>query len=147
MVTNCSTSSTVIPWRRELRHQLVELAHDERSQAHRELVEQEDARIGDEGPRDGEHLLLAAGEGARHLTAPLLQPGEGLEGPLLDRLRVETTPVGPDAQVLADREVGEDPPALGDRAETRPGQLLGRGLADRPVADDAPRPRSGASAR
>src|SRR5579871_2867766 len=38
------------------------------------LVHQKNARIGDERPRDREHLLLAAGEVARDLLRALLEP-------------------------------------------------------------------------
>ena len=40
------------------------------------LVQHEQLGVGHEGPPHGQHLLLAAGQGARHLTAALLQPGE-----------------------------------------------------------------------
>ena len=115
--------------------QLVELVDDQRRQAHRQLVEQQDLGPGDQGPRDGQHLLLAPGEGAGHLLAPLLQTGEGGEGLLLDVSHADPAPVGPDAQVLAHGQVREDPTALGNGAHTPFDQLLTRALAHRRVPD------------
>ncbi len=120
---------------RQVPDQLVELRHDQRGEAHRQLVEQQHLGVRDQRPRDGQHLLLAAGHGAGQLPAALGQPGERLVGPLLDRLQVEATLVRPDAEVLLDRQVGEDAPSLGDRTEAGPGQLLGGGPAGRGVAD------------
>ncbi len=47
-------------------------------QAHRGLVQHEQAGLGHQGAAHGQHLLLAAGKGARYLSAALLQPGEAL---------------------------------------------------------------------
>ncbi len=97
--------------------QLVELVDDQRGQAHGKLVEQQDLGPGHQRPGDGQHLLLAPGQGPGHLLAALLQTGERGEGLLLDVLDRDPAPVGPDAQVLAHGQVGEDPPPLGDGAQ------------------------------
>ena len=60
----------------QLPDQFVQLGHDERGQPHGQLVEQEHLGVRDQGPRDGQHLLLAAGEGPGHLAATLLQRGK-----------------------------------------------------------------------
>ena len=45
----------------------------------RRLVQQQDLRIGHQRAADRQHLLLAAGQGARDLAEPLPQPREQLE--------------------------------------------------------------------
>src|SRR6266511_4565777 len=57
---------------------LADLRDHARHQAFRGLVEQDDLRLQHHGAGDGEHLLLAAGEGAAGLVAPLRQHGEVL---------------------------------------------------------------------
>ncbi len=58
----CSTSTMVRPCVAQGGDALEELGDDERRQAHRELVEHHDARVADQGPAHGQHLLLAAGQ-------------------------------------------------------------------------------------
>src|SRR6266478_1328918 len=65
-------------------HDAEDLAGDQRRQAERRLVKQEQARTRHEGARHREHLLLAARERARLLPLPL---GEGWEI-LVDALEV-----------------------------------------------------------
>ena len=62
-------------------HEAVQLLHDERGEPHRQLVEQQDGRVGAEGAGHRQHLLLAARHGAGDLPDALLQPGELGEGP------------------------------------------------------------------
>jgi hypothetical protein len=45
-------------------HDIEERLDDPWRQSHAHLVDQEDLRLRDEGAGDGEHLLLATGEGA-----------------------------------------------------------------------------------
>ena len=52
---------------------LVELVDDQRRQAHRQLVDEQHARVGAEAAGQGEHLLLAARQRAGQLRAPLLE--------------------------------------------------------------------------
>ena len=66
-------------------HDLDELADDGRRQAERELVDEQQLRVGDERLADGEHLLLAAGEVAGELVDALGEAREQLEHPLLGR--------------------------------------------------------------
>src|SRR6266568_150754 len=53
---------------------LEDLLDKDRRQSHGGLVEQQEPGAGHERAADGKHLLLAAGERARDLVAPLLEP-------------------------------------------------------------------------
>jgi hypothetical protein len=110
---------------RQVGNQFVELGHDQRGQAHGQLVEQQHPGVGDQCPRDCQHLLLTAGQGSGHLPPPFLQAGEGGVGLLLHVLERDPAAVGPDAQVLAYVQIGEDPPSLGNRAQTVTGESFG----------------------
>src|SRR5262245_20363938 len=55
-------------------------AHQDGGQAHRGLVDEEDARRGHERARHRQHLLLAAAHAAGQLPTPRGQHREGLEG-------------------------------------------------------------------
>src|SRR5207237_10572815 len=50
--------------------------HDDRGQPERQLVDEQELRPGHEGPADGQHLLLATGEGPGALDGSCLQLGE-----------------------------------------------------------------------
>ena len=80
-----------------------------------------------ESPAHGQHLLLAAGEGARHLAAALLQPGEEAEHHLqvLGDAGVALG-VGAHLQVLLHAHLQEDPPSLGDLGQAHLHDLVGR---------------------
>ena len=69
-----------------------------------------------------QHLLLAPGQPARQLPAPLAEDGEAGVALLLEvgHLRGPTA-VGVHEQVLGHRQVGEDGPTFGDGAHTRGG--------------------------
>src|SRR6266508_1046911 len=66
----------------ELGDDVEDLGDDQRRQAERGLVHQQEARSRHEGARDREHLLLAARERARHLLTALLQSREASVHPL-----------------------------------------------------------------
>src|SRR5712692_4365641 len=53
-----------------------QLLYDQRGEPERRLVEQHQARAQHHGAADRQHLLLAAGQGAGLLAAPLLEPRE-----------------------------------------------------------------------
>src|SRR5437867_4425295 len=55
-----------------------DLAHDDGSEAERRLVEEEALGLGHEPAPDGEHLLLAARQGAAALLEALAEPGKQL---------------------------------------------------------------------
>ena len=101
-------------------------AHQQRRQPQRGLVEQEQARPGHEGPADGQHLLLAAGEGAGQLLAALVQdreePRDEPAG-LLQPARVAPRE-GAQVEVLPHRQGAEDAPPLGHLGDAEPHQLV-----------------------
>src|SRR6266581_5454935 len=55
---------------------LVDLPHHARHQPFGRLVEEDDLRLEHHGPRDGEHLLLAARQRAARLVPPLAEHGK-----------------------------------------------------------------------
>src|SRR5439155_8815108 len=86
-----------------------DLAHQERREAERRLVEQQQPRPRHEGARDREHLLLAAREGARALAAALAQAREEAERLLaiLGDAGAVPAAVGAELEVVVHREVRE----------------------------------------
>src|SRR5437660_6432540 len=96
-------------------HDLEDPAYEQRSEAERGLVEHEQPRPGHQGPADGAHLLLAAGEGPGELGAPLGERRkEGVDvgqtslalPPSARRMRAEQ-------EVLAHGQEGKESPPLG----------------------------------
>jgi hypothetical protein len=121
----------------------VHVLHDDRSEALRHLVGEDEPGRGHQRAADGEHLLLAAGQAARALALPLAEAGKRLEHRLagagdLGTVRAE---VGAHAQVLEDGHLGEDAPALGDVRDAEGGDLALGERVDPPAAEaDLPRP-------
>ena len=60
---------------------LRELLEDDRREAQRRLVENQELRLHHERARDRQHLLLAARKGARELPAALSEHGKEIEEP------------------------------------------------------------------
>src|SRR5215212_5960783 len=96
-------------------HELEDLRHDDRRQAHRGLVEEDELRPAHQRAGDGAHLLLAARHRAGELVAALLEAreqavdvGEALGEPLARR-RDE----GAHLEVAFDGQAREQAPALG----------------------------------
>ncbi len=58
------------------RNRLEDLRHHLGREADRRLIEQEDLRLGHQGPADRHHLLLAAAQGARRIVHPARQRRE-----------------------------------------------------------------------
>ena len=81
---NCSTTRIDTPLCGDLGDDLVELLDDQRGQAHRQLVEEQQRRVDGEAAGHRQHLLLAAGHRAGQLVAALPEAGEAGEGLLLD---------------------------------------------------------------
>ena len=103
-----------------------DVLYHQRGQTQGGLIHQKELRAAHQRPAYGQHLLFAAGEGARQLPVPLFQPGEERIDPLeiLCDLRLVPAEIGPQLQVLQHRQVGEYPPSLGTHGDT---------LADNPV--------------
>src|SRR6516165_11683074 len=102
--------------------------YQNRRQADRGLVDQQDLRRGHEGARDGEHLLLAAAHAAGQLPAALAQHREGLEAERQIAIDVGpgTRAIGAEQEILLHRELREEPPALGYQRDPQIDDLLGR---------------------
>jgi hypothetical protein len=134
----------------ELPEQLGDPLHEHGRQAHRRLVEHEELRAGHERPGDGQHLLLAAGQGAGQLPPPLGEQREvrvhAVELPAVD----VAEDVGAHLHVLVDRHHREHPaalravgdPALDDRvrgeAAERPALELDRAAGEAEQPGDRP---------
>src|SRR5580704_17809673 len=82
------------------------LLDHERGEAGGRLVHEQELWARHEGTTDRAHLLLAAGERASELAAPLLETREEIEDPVqsLGEARPRRRDEGADAQVLLDRE-------------------------------------------
>src|SRR5262249_4494771 len=94
----------------------------------RRLVEQEDRGPSHERPCDGELLLLATGQRARVTVTELRADREEIQH-LCDVL-VDALGAGPccepEAQVLVDSQLGEEPAPLGDERDARTRDSLRR---------------------
>ena len=113
---------------------LIDLAHDQRRQAERRLVEQQQLRRRHQGAGDRQHLLLAARELAGLLAEALLQDREQRQHALeIGRRRLPVAPRrGAERDVLRHAERAEDAPPLGHQRQALGDQPLGRLAADRP---------------
>src|SRR5213078_1989011 len=100
----------------ELADHVADVLDERGRQALRRLVHEDQSRARHHHARDGEHLLLAAGQRLAGLIQPLTQPWEMLK----DRGQPALAQVGGAAgrgresqlQILADGEAGEDSPVL-----------------------------------
>ena len=113
--TNCSLRTIVMPGLAGLLEALEDRFGDERCQAERHLVG--DDQLGGDGerPGQGQHLLLAAREAARRAGCGAAEDGEAVDRPVDGRRPVPATLLGHGhAQVVDDREAGEDAAPLGD---------------------------------
>ena len=107
---------------REGREQLLELGDDEGGEPLGRLVEHQEARVLEEGARDGEHLLLAARELPAPVAPPLGEPREHVVHPLHGP-RAAAPPR--EAQVLVHGEVRPEPASLGGVGDAPRGDLVG----------------------
>ena len=148
MCAFCSTTSTVRPFGVvQVLDDAEDLRHEQRREAERRLVEQQQPRALHERAREREHLLLAAAERAGLLVAPLLDPREvrlDAREVVLDRAapRVRAEP-----QVLPDGELGERAAALGHVRDAEPRHVVGPAAADRLAGEADARPRGGRCSR
>src|SRR6266542_714659 len=109
-----------------------DFAHEQRREAERRLVEEDELRARHERAADREHLLLAAGEVAGEPLAALSQAREVVEHHL--PVALEARPVVPGEpthrDVLVDRQVLEDAAALHHLEDAVADDLLGRELVE-----------------
>jgi len=104
----------------ELRDDAEDLAHQNGRQAHGGLVHQQHGGVGHQRPARGQHLLLAAGEGAALLIAPLGKTWKEVKDPphVPGDADLVRTAVGPKLEILQHRKMREDAPAFGGHDDT-----------------------------
>ncbi len=100
----------------DLADDLADLPDHLRRQAERRLIEQQHPRAGHQGAADGQHLLLAPRQEAGPLARAFGEDREELvhPGPRPLTCALVGRREAARAQVLGDRQVAEDAPALGD---------------------------------
>src|SRR5690606_35856034 len=119
----------------------VDAAHDHRCQAQRQLVDEQQVRVGQQRPADGDRLLLAAGQLGRVLPPPVRHPREQLVHGL-QRPGAGPPAVGAGEQVLLDGERAEQPPPLRHQRDARRDPPV-RGEAGDVAAGEVNGPRGG----
>ena len=124
----------------DLAHHRDQLGHQRRGQPQGQLVDQQQPGGHDQGLGQGQHLLLAAGQGGGAASQPLPEPGEQVER--VGDAGVGGGPgheVGEEAEVLLDGEPGGDGVAAHDLVQPHPHPPGGRGAGDveAPEADAA----------
>jgi hypothetical protein len=100
-----------------------DLADDERRQALRRLVEDQEFRVEQQGAADRQHLLLAARELAAAIAAPL---GETREKLIDARHGPRAGPLQRHQEIVVDAEIGEDLAPFWHVADTERGDAIGR---------------------
>ena len=114
--TFCSTRRIVVPPALIRAKRVEDLRDEARREAGRRLVEHEHRRLGDQRPRDGQHLPLPAREPSGQLARPRAEVRKARIGVGDGRLALASRPDGGgQRQVLGDREGRED--VLGLRHE------------------------------
>src|SRR5215217_3049773 len=121
----------------DLGDRLVDALDEDRGDAHRGLVEQQQGRLRHQGTPDGEHLLLAARHRAALLALALLQAWEQRVHPLdvLLNTGLVAAQVRPQHQVLEHRHAREDMPTLGRVRHAHRDDLLRRRLRDLAIVE------------
>ena len=99
-----------------VRERAVDILDRQRREAERDLVEQQQARVGYQRAPDRGRLLLASGQRRGALVAQPREHREGLDHGL-DRPAAGPFALRGDPQVLLDRERREEPPTLGDQRD------------------------------
>ena len=102
----------------DLHDDVADLLHQHGGQAQAGLIEQQVAGGRHECAADGQHLLLPAGQVAGDELGPLLQVGEQAVDPVQTLVEALVVRVGAEAEVLLDRQFGEDPSALEGLADS-----------------------------
>ena len=106
------------------------LIHDNRGKAHRGLIQHHELGVGHQGPGHGQHLLLAAGQGACHLLTPLLQAGEIVEDHFQILLRNGLVDVCTHLQIFLNGHLQKDAASLRHMGQARTQQLIGLRVGD-----------------
>ncbi len=109
----------------ELGDGAADLLDDDRREALGRFVEHQKSRAGPQDARNGQHLLLAAGQLAAAARQPLAQVGKERE----DALHAHRARLGDrrrQKQILLDRERGEYGPLLGTERDAMPGDAVDR---------------------
>lgn len=107
-------------------HDVKDLPHEQGGEAQGGLVQKEEAGLGEEGPPDGDHLLLPARAVPREPVPELGQAGEVVVDPVQLLLEVHAPPgQGAHLEVLLHREVLEDAATLQDLHDAQLDDLLG----------------------
>ena len=117
----------------EDRHEALD---NERSEAERQLVDEDHRRAGHEGLGEHDHLLLPTRQRTCRRVPPLLQLGEQLErvlGALLGRVAVEHVRRHP--KVVGDGELGQQAAAFGNDGEAGLANLFGTTTGEVAVAE------------
>ncbi len=107
----------------QLHDHVLDLLDDVGLNAFSRLVQQEDLRLRQQRPRDGELLLLAAGQIAAMAMQEILKDRKQVDDPVFQPLR-GTRREGAKLQVLAHREARQDAPALRHIGDARLGALV-----------------------
>src|ERR1700738_3206458 len=124
------------PFAAHLRDNVKDLAHDQRSEPLRRLIENEQLGVEQQGAADRKHLLLATGKLAPTVELALGKPREKLVDAFGDP---GTLTLQRYFQVLFDAEIGEDAPPLGNitdaqRGDAKRGPMGGLDTEDRDPA-------------
>ena len=120
-------------------HDAKDLLHDERSQPEGGLVQQHQPRAQHQRAADRQHLLLAAGQGARLLAHARLEDGKVFKhhGQVALRRRLVLARIGSHPQVFTDAQIGESAAALRHVPDAEADDVLGRLAGNRlPVESD-----------
>ena len=120
----------------QLLEHLLDLGHDDRRKSLRRLVHDKQPRVGEQRPRDRQHLLLATGELPAAIRFALGQARERRVDPI-DRPRALAPPIH-EPQVLVDRQRRPQPPALRHISDAELGDV-GRRKADERLPGEADR--------
>ena len=121
--------------------------HDQRCQAERGLVQQQQLRLRHQRPGDGQHLLLAARKRSAALRLAFLEAGKELEGPLHARPRIAAELLRTHQQILAHAHARKDPAPLRRLRDAEAHHLMRRQAGNvRAVEQDAAGTRLGRAA-
>src|SRR3954471_21869118 len=117
--TFCSTRRMVTPRSRIWENGAEHLLNDHRCEPERRLVQDEEARLAHQRPRDRQHLLLASRERDRLLRPALAQAWEKLvcACKILRAARARPSQIRPEQEMLLDRHGGEHLPAFRDAGD------------------------------